>query len=113
MSSQARIINGVSNGQKGGRKQSLKGVLQGVLKSLESIDADSFDDEGERLQAVVAAYALVARLETPWEFLARTGMGQVSSPCTHAQDLVLASLVFLVTSRVCGHELMIDDGGAF
>ena len=58
-------------------KKSLSGVLKGVLQSLDSIDAGSFDNEGDRIGAVVAAYALVARLETPWEFLARTGMGQV------------------------------------
>lgn len=75
------------------RSKSQSGILQGVMTSLESIDAGSFDNEGDRVKAVVAAYALVARLETPWEFLARIAMGQVGSPHSHlsrfASTLVL------------------------
>jgi hypothetical protein len=50
---------------------------QKLIHTLKEIDANSFSDDGERTQAVLAAYALVARLETPWEFLARFCMGQV------------------------------------
>jgi hypothetical protein len=31
------------------------------------------------MEAVAAAYALVARLETPWDFVLRLAMGQVST----------------------------------
>lgn len=51
--------------------------VQTLLKTLEGINAESFDNDGERMCAVVAAYALVSRLETPWEFVARLCMGQV------------------------------------
>lgn len=52
--------------------------VQTLLKDLEVINAESFDNDGERMCAVLAAYALVSRLETPWEFVARLCMGQVS-----------------------------------
>lgn len=51
--------------------------VQKLLQSLEGINAESFGNDGERIQAVVAAYALVSRLETPWEFVARLCMNQV------------------------------------
>jgi hypothetical protein len=50
---------------------------QNTIGILDRINANSFSDEGERIQAVFAAYALVSRLETPWEFVARLCMGQV------------------------------------
>lgn len=53
--------------------------ISDVTRTLNGIDADSFTSEGDRIQAVVAAYNLVSRLETPWEFLLRTCMGQVSN----------------------------------
>lgn len=31
------------------------------------------------MEAVAAAYALVARLETPWDFVSRLAMGQVGT----------------------------------
>jgi len=76
MSLPANVLNGVNGVSGGTRNRGFQGILQGLMKSLENIDSDSFEDEGERAQAVVAAYALIARLETPWEFLARIGMGQ-------------------------------------
>lgn len=51
--------------------------LQQFLKTLKSVDAVSFANDADRIQAVVAAYALVSKLETPWEFVLRTCMGQV------------------------------------
>jgi hypothetical protein len=51
--------------------------IQHVLDTLKNIDAGSFANDADRIQAVVAAYSLVSRLETPWEFLLRTCMGQV------------------------------------
>ena len=44
---------------------------------LEGITADSFKNENDRIKTLLEAYALVARLETPWETTARLCMGQV------------------------------------
>lgn len=52
-------------------------TAQGILDGLNTITAESFANDGERNQAVIAAHALVSRLETPWEFVARFCMGQV------------------------------------
>ena len=41
------------------------------------ISGSSFSDDGERSKALLAAYALVSRLETPWETILRLSMGQV------------------------------------
>lgn len=49
-----------------------------IVQTLNGISADSFENDGERMEAVAAAYALVARLETPWDFVLRLAMGQVS-----------------------------------
>lgn len=49
-----------------------------IIESLNEINAGSFENDGQRIEAVAAAYALVARLETPWDFVLRTVMGQVS-----------------------------------
>ncbi|GAQ45734.1 uncharacterized protein AtWU_01507 [Aspergillus tubingensis] len=42
-----------------------------VLGTLNAISANSFDAESDRIKALLAAYALVSRLETPWERIAR------------------------------------------
>ncbi|KAI0977487.1 S-adenosyl-L-methionine-dependent methyltransferase [Xylaria arbuscula] len=47
-----------------------------LICNLNSIAKDSFANDGERMSALTAAYALVSRLETPWEFVARLCMGQ-------------------------------------
>ena len=52
-------------------------TAQDILRSLTAITAESFANDGERNQAVLAAYELISRLETPWEFIARFCMGQV------------------------------------
>lgn len=49
-----------------------------TVQTLNGISADSFENDGQRMEAVAAAYALVARLETPWDFVLRLAMGQVS-----------------------------------
>lgn len=54
--------------------------VQDVVQSLSGITADSFANDGDRIQALAAAYELVARIETPWDFVLRTCMGQVRSP---------------------------------
>lgn len=48
-----------------------------IVQTLNGISADSFQNDGQRMEAVAAAYALVARLETPWDFVLRLAMGQV------------------------------------
>ncbi|KAI1446999.1 S-adenosyl-L-methionine-dependent methyltransferase [Annulohypoxylon stygium] len=75
--------NGV-NGHKPSQPQSL-------IQTLNNIGADSFINDGERIEAVLAAYALVSRLETPWEFVARTCMGQpaLGAALKVAKDLKL------------------------
>ena len=41
------------------------------------VDSSSFADDGERIQALLATYAMLSRLETPWETIVRLSMGQV------------------------------------
>ncbi|OJI80340.1 hypothetical protein ASPTUDRAFT_937004 [Aspergillus tubingensis CBS 134.48] len=49
-----------------------------VLGTLNAISANSFDAESDRIKALLAAYALVSRLETPWERISRMCMGEPS-----------------------------------
>ncbi|MCJ1468061.1 hypothetical protein MMC07_006687 [Pseudocyphellaria aurata] len=53
-------------------KPNVKKTLQTIVQ----IDRSSFTDDGKRSEALLAAYALVSRLETPWETVARLGMAQ-------------------------------------
>lgn len=48
-----------------------------IVQTLNGISADYFENDGQRMEAVAAAYALVARLETPWDFVLRLAMGQM------------------------------------
>ena len=67
-----------ANGVKGNHKG--EDEIQAALHDI-GIPSEKFvADEGERRKALLAAYALVARLETPWEFVARFCLGQVSPP---------------------------------
>lgn len=50
-----------------------------IVQTLNGISADAFQNDGQRMEAVAAAYALVARLETPWDFVLRLAMGQVGT----------------------------------
>lgn len=45
--------------------------------TLSSIDKTSFRQESDRMEALLEAYKLVSRLETPWETCLRLGMAQV------------------------------------
>lgn len=54
---------------------------QHLLDTLDAINAESFSSDGDRAKAVVSAYSLVSRLETPWESIARMCMGQVGCAC--------------------------------
>ncbi|KAI4114351.1 MAG: hypothetical protein LQ345_004846 [Seirophora villosa] len=49
---------------------------QQLMSILNTISTDSIQNEGEKCQTLLAAYALVSRLETPWEVIARLCMGQ-------------------------------------
>ena len=63
-----------TNGVNGKHSQTLQKVLQTLL---EEVSATTFADDGERTGALLAAYALTSRLETPWETILRLCMGQV------------------------------------
>ena len=54
--------------------------LLDFLRTVEARKPISFADDGERSEALNAAYTLVSRLETPWETNLRLCMGQVSLP---------------------------------
>ncbi|KAI9648454.1 hypothetical protein NHQ30_003088 [Ciborinia camelliae] len=62
-----------------------------VLNSLNAINANEFVTDGDRNKALIAAYALVSRLETPWETVARLGMNQpaLGASLKVAKDLQL------------------------
>lgn len=51
--------------------------FEGLMQTLNGINDDTFSNDGQRIQALLAAYALVSRLETPWDFVLRLCMGQV------------------------------------
>ncbi len=66
---QTKVVNGNHKGHES----------QAALHDIGLLSEKFVAEEGERRKALLAAYALVARLETPWEFVARFCMGQVSS----------------------------------
>lgn len=49
-----------------------------TIQVLEHMDQSPFTDDGVRNEALLAAYALVSRLETPWETVVRLAMAQVN-----------------------------------
>lgn len=48
------------------------------LRDIERISHSSFPSDGERTQALLGAYALVSRLESSWDTVARLGLTEVS-----------------------------------
>lgn len=68
----------ITNGVNGVNGHGLASKHDNIIQTLNGINADSFENDGQRIEAVTAAYALVARLETPWDFVLRLVMGQVS-----------------------------------
>ena len=52
-------------------------AFQKVLQILEELRTTSFANDGERIQALFATYALMSQLETPWETILKLCMGQV------------------------------------
>ncbi|KAI4112941.1 MAG: hypothetical protein LQ345_005985 [Seirophora villosa] len=51
-------------------------AFEHLTPALEQINPSSFENDGERSKALQAAYALVSRLETPWETVCRLAMTQ-------------------------------------
>ena len=51
--------------------------IETFLENINQIQPEDFSSDGDRNQALLAAYALVARLETPWETVLRLCMNQV------------------------------------
>ncbi len=54
-------------------------AVQRYLKVAEETSDTSFADDGERIQALLATYALMSRLETPWETILRVCCDQVNA----------------------------------
>lgn len=52
-------------------------AIKTVLPTLEGITQASFENDGERSKTLLAAYALISRLESPWETICRLAMSQV------------------------------------
>ena len=48
-----------------------------ATRLINEISPSTFSNEGERAEALLATYALLSRLETPWETIVRLCMGQV------------------------------------
>ena len=71
---------GVPNGIAYGAHAS---TLEKLLYTINNVDQPSFKDDGERSKALLAAYALVSRLESPWETICRLVMAQVPTPSSH------------------------------
>ena len=65
----ASLTNG-TNGTSDHKSEELGKILNGISN-------DTFSNDGDRIQTLLAAYALVSRLETPWDFVLRLCMGQV------------------------------------
>jgi hypothetical protein len=47
------------------------------VRTIEVVSASAFTYDGDRIKALAAAYALVSRLETPWDTVARLCMTEV------------------------------------
>ncbi|KAL2151685.1 hypothetical protein VTH82DRAFT_6783 [Thermothelomyces myriococcoides] len=84
-------------------QQDGKGVFNKVLATLVDAAADpnSFANDGDRIQALMAAYTLISRLETPWETVLRLVMGQ---PPLGATLKVIKDLQLLEKWRDHGNE---------
>ncbi|KAF6799563.1 o-methyltransferase [Colletotrichum sojae] len=64
--------NGIADGEPAGGGTTLTSFLENV----KDINASSFENEGERMQALLAAQALLARIESPWDTAVRLNMTQ-------------------------------------
>lgn len=51
--------------------------VENFVQSIESVGRTSFKSDGDRIQALRSAYALISRLETPWDTVARLVMIEV------------------------------------
>ena len=68
--------------------------LVNYVAAVEGIDRSSFKDDGERSEALRVAYALVARLESPWETVARIVMTEVTEISRFSSSYYLHSLQY-------------------
>jgi len=66
-------MSGYANGATGSQNLSAGKIWQ----QFGEVDSSSFSDDGERIQALLATYSMLSRLETPWETIVRLCMGQV------------------------------------
>ncbi|WQF84394.1 Putative O-methyltransferase domain, S-adenosyl-L-methionine-dependent methyltransferase superfamily [Colletotrichum destructivum] len=53
-----------------------KGAAKFFLQEIRGINSQSFENDGDRMKALLEVYALMARLESPWETLVRLCMIQ-------------------------------------
>lgn len=49
-----------------------------IVESIQRTDRSSFASDGDRIKVLRAAYALVSRLETPWDTVARLCLTEAS-----------------------------------
>ncbi|KAE8367010.1 S-adenosyl-L-methionine-dependent methyltransferase [Aspergillus caelatus] len=77
-----------------------------IVSVLNGVTPASLEDEDQRSRALLAAYALVARLETPWETMARLCMGQ---PALGAALKVCKDLELFEKWDKAGNEAMNAD----
>ena len=76
-----------------------------VLKRLDTISASSFITDGDQNKALIAAYTLVGRLESPWETIVRLYMAQASS---HSSYSLLREAMIGIFEARCGGQ---PEGG--
>ncbi|KAI3550525.1 hypothetical protein CSPX01_01575 [Colletotrichum filicis] len=67
-------MNSKDEGQKASEDgSSTKLTTASFLKCIQDVNSNSFESEDERMQALLGTYALMARLESPWETLPALG----------------------------------------
>lgn len=76
-------------------------TLEKLLDMLNDISQTSFNDDGERSKALLAAYALVSRLESPWETVCRLAMTQVLTPSLITSGHIADAIYLLTASAWC------------
>ncbi|KAI3559148.1 hypothetical protein CABS01_02474 [Colletotrichum abscissum] len=85
-------MNSKDEGQKASEDgSSTKLTTASFLKGIQDVTSTSFASEDERMQALLGTYALMARLEPPWETLVRICMTQ-TQPALGATLKILKDL---------------------
>ena len=54
-------------------------TVDSFVSSIENVNSSSFSNEGDRMKALLAAQALLVRLESPWDTAVRLNMTQVGA----------------------------------